>query len=29
MPLHYWKDDQAAGNTLGQGLGDVWFVAAP
>jgi predicted lipoprotein with Yx(FWY)xxD motif len=29
MPLYYWKDDKAAGDTLGQGLGDVWFVAAP
>jgi predicted lipoprotein with Yx(FWY)xxD motif len=29
MPLYYWKDDKAPGDTLGQGLGDVWFVAAP
>lgn len=29
MPLYYWKDDKAAGDTLGQAVGDVWFVAAP
>jgi predicted lipoprotein with Yx(FWY)xxD motif len=29
MPLYLWKDDAAPGDTLGQGLGDVWFVAAP
>lgn len=29
MPLYYWKDDRAPGDTLGQGLGDVWFVVAP
>jgi predicted lipoprotein with Yx(FWY)xxD motif len=29
MPLYYWQDDAAPGDTLGQGLGDVWFVAAP
>lgn len=28
-PLYFWKDDKAPGDTLGQGLGDVWFVAAP
>ncbi len=28
-PLYFWKDDAAPGDTLGQGLGDVWFVAAP
>jgi predicted lipoprotein with Yx(FWY)xxD motif len=29
MPLYFWKDDKAPGDTLGQGLGDVWFAAAP
>lgn len=29
MPLYFWKDDLAPGDTNGQGLGDVWFVAAP
>ncbi len=29
MPLYYWKDDRAPGETLGQGLGDVWYVVAP
>ncbi|MFN8623650.1 MAG: hypothetical protein U0869_23160 [Chloroflexota bacterium] len=26
-PLYYWKDDKAAGDTTGQGVGDVWYVA--
>jgi predicted lipoprotein with Yx(FWY)xxD motif len=26
-PLYYWKDDAAAGDTLGHGVGGVWFVA--
>jgi predicted lipoprotein with Yx(FWY)xxD motif len=26
-PLYYWQDDTAAGDTTGQGVGDVWFVA--
>ena len=29
MPLYFFKDDLAAGDTNGQGRGDVWFVAAP
>ena len=29
MPLYYWKDDAARGDTLGQGRNDVWFVVAP
>lgn len=29
MPLYFWKDDVAPGDTTGQGRGDVWFVAAP
>ncbi len=28
-PLYYWKDDMAAGDTTGQGVGDVWFVVSP
>ena len=27
-PLYYFKNDAAAGDTKGQGLGEVWFVAA-
>ncbi len=26
MPLYYWKDDAAPGDTNGQGVNDVWFV---
>ncbi|MCC6831683.1 MAG: hypothetical protein IT200_10100 [Thermoleophilia bacterium] len=26
-PLYYWKDDKAAGDTTGQGVGGVWYVA--
>lgn len=26
-PLYYWQDDKAAGDTTGQGVGDVWYVA--
>jgi predicted lipoprotein with Yx(FWY)xxD motif len=29
MPLYYWRDDAAPGDTTGQGRGDVWFVVAP
>jgi predicted lipoprotein with Yx(FWY)xxD motif len=29
MPLYYWKDDAAPGDTTGQGVGDVWFVVPP
>ncbi|HWC71134.1 MAG TPA: hypothetical protein VG993_08240 [Actinomycetota bacterium] len=25
-PLYYFASDQAAGDTMGQGIGDVWFV---
>lgn len=28
-PLYYWRRDAKAGDTLGQGLGEAWFVAAP
>jgi len=27
-PLYYWKDDMAAGDTTGQGVNDVWWVAS-
>ncbi|MBZ0292299.1 MAG: hypothetical protein K8L99_06995 [Anaerolineae bacterium] len=29
MPLYFWKDDAAPGDTTGQGVGDVWYVVAP
>ncbi len=28
-PLYYWVDDQAPGDTTGQGVGDVWWVVKP
>ena len=28
MPLYYWVEDQAPGDTTGQGVGDVWWVAS-
>ncbi len=28
-PLYYWAADQKPGDTTGQGVGDVWFVAIP
>lgn len=29
MPLYYWVDDAAPGDTTGQGVNDVWFVVHP
>lgn len=29
LPLYYFAPDSAAGDTKGQGVGGVWFVAAP
>jgi predicted lipoprotein with Yx(FWY)xxD motif len=29
MPLYFFAEDEAPGDTNGQGRGDVWFVAAP
>jgi predicted lipoprotein with Yx(FWY)xxD motif len=28
-PLYYWYEDVAPGDTLGQGVGDVWYVVTP
>ena len=29
IPLYYWKDDKAPGDTLGQAVGNVWWILAP
>ncbi len=29
MPLYFWANDQAPGDTNGQGINDVWFVVPP
>jgi len=29
MPLYYWANDEAPGDTNGQGVNDVWFVVPP
>jgi predicted lipoprotein with Yx(FWY)xxD motif len=29
FPLYYWVNDKAAGDTLGQGVNDVWYVIDP
>ncbi|MCB9419013.1 MAG: hypothetical protein H6667_04375 [Ardenticatenaceae bacterium] len=29
MPLYYWVNDNALGDTTGQGVNDVWFVVSP
>lgn len=28
-PLYYWVNDEAPGDTTGQGVGDVWYVVTP
>ena len=28
-PLYHFSGDQAAGDTNGQGIGDIWFVVSP
>ncbi len=29
IPLYYWVQDQAPGDTTGQGVGDVWYIVSP
>ena len=29
MPLYYWVNDEAPGDTTGHEINDVWFVVAP
>lgn len=29
MPLYYWINDAAPGDTTGQGVGEVWYVVSP
>lgn len=29
MPLYYWVNDEAPGDTTGHGVNDVWFVVSP
>lgn len=29
IPLYHWQNDKEAGDTTGNGVGDVWFVVAP
>lgn len=29
IPLYYWQNDKEAGDTTGNGVGDVWYVVAP
>jgi predicted lipoprotein with Yx(FWY)xxD motif len=29
MPLYFWANDKAPGDTNGQGVGNVWFVVQP
>lgn len=28
-PLYYWQNDKKVGDTLGQGVGDIWWVMTP
>ena len=29
LPLYFFASDQSAGDTSGQGVGDVWYVVSP
>jgi predicted lipoprotein with Yx(FWY)xxD motif len=29
MPLYYWVGDAKPGDTMGQGVGGVWYVISP
>ncbi len=29
LPLYFWKDDKAPGDTLGNNVGEVWFIVQP
>jgi len=29
IPLYYWVNDTAPGDTTGQGVGDVWYIVPP
>jgi predicted lipoprotein with Yx(FWY)xxD motif/uncharacterized cupredoxin-like copper-binding protein len=29
IPLYYWQNDTAPGQTTGQGVGDVWYIVPP